>query len=163
VAKLTAAYQVVTAAGGRTALTLYYNPNCWSNRSHEMFTWAQANVPASMKTHLDYVLVSYYPEDCTNYWPSRATWQSVFDRLHQMFPNSQLGFGESGNSNDRDTVAQKVALLDRYCQLQIRGDNYVGGYFWWYYVEDALPYQGNPLWQTLAADMQVNRVRKGGR
>jgi hypothetical protein len=153
VAKITAAYQVVTAAGGRTALTLYYNPNCWSTASHEMFTWAKANVPAAMKAGLNYVLVSYYPEDCNNYWPSQATWQSVFDQLHQMFPHAQLGFGESGNSNDRDSVAQKVALLHRYYQLQIRGDNYAGGYFWWYYVEDALPYQGNPVWKALAADM----------
>ena len=145
--------QVVTDAGGRTALTLYYNPNCWEKKANEMFTWAQANVPAAMKAGLDYVFISYYPEDCNNYWPSQSGWQSVFDQLHQMFPNARLGFGESGNSNDRDSVAQKVALLNRYYQLQIQGDNYVGGYFWWYYVEDALPYQGNPVWQALAADM----------
>jgi hypothetical protein len=153
VAKITAAYQVITAAGGRTALTLYYNPDCWSNASHEMFTWAKANVPAAMKAGLNYVLISYYPEDCNNYWPSQTTWQSVFNRLHQMFPHAKLGFGESGNSNDRDSVAQKVALLHRYYRLQIQGDNYVGGYFWWYYVEDAVPYHGNLVWQALAADM----------
>jgi hypothetical protein len=153
VAKMTAAYQVVTAAGGRTALTLYYNPNCWSNANHEMFTWAKANVPPAMKAGLNYVFISYYPEDCNNYWPSPKGWQSVFDRLHEMFPNAKLGFGESGNSDDRDPRSQKIALLQRYYQLQIQGDNYVGGYFWWYYVEDALPYQGNPLWDTLAADM----------
>jgi hypothetical protein len=144
---------MVTAAGGRTALTLYFNPNCWSNANHEMFTWAKANVPAAMKAGLNYVLISYYPEDCNNYWPSQKGWQSVFDRLHQMFPKAKLGFGESGNSNDRDPPAQKIALLQHYYQLQIQGDNYVGGYFWWYYVEDTLPYQGNPLWETLAADM----------
>jgi hypothetical protein len=153
VAKMSAAYQAVTSAGGQTALTLYYNPNCWSSASHEMFAWANAHVPAAMKAGLDYVLISYYPEDCNNYWPSQATWQSVFDQLHQMFPNAKLGFGESGNSNDQDPVAQKVALLNQYYELQVQGDNYVGGYFWWYYVEDALPYQGNPVWQALAADM----------
>jgi hypothetical protein len=153
VAKITAAYQVVTAAGGRTALTLYYNPNCWSKASNEMFTWAQANIPAAIKAGLDYVFISYYPEDCNNYWPSQAGWQSVFDQLHRIFPTARLGFGESGNSNDRDTVAEKVALLHRYYQLQIHGDRYVGGYFWWYYVEDALPHRGNPIWQTLAAYM----------
>jgi hypothetical protein len=119
---------------------LYYNPDCWSKADHEMFTWAKANVRAGMKTQLNYVLVSYYPEDCNNYWPSQAAWQSVFDQLHRMFPNSKLGFGESGRGNDPDSVTKKVALLHRYYQLQIRGDNYVGGYFWWYYVEDALPY-----------------------
>jgi hypothetical protein len=153
VAKMNTAYQVVTDAGGRTALTLYYNPNCWEKKADEMFTWARANVPAAMKSGLDYVFISYYPEDCNNYWPSPSGWQSVFDQLHRMFPNARLGFGESGNSNDRDTTAQKVALLNRYYQLEIRGDDYVGGYFWWYYVEDALPYQGNPVWQALAATM----------
>jgi hypothetical protein len=153
VAKMQAAYQVVTAAGGRTALTLYYNPNCWEQPANEMFTWANANVPAAMKAGLNYVFISYYPEDCNNYWPSQATWQSVFDQLHQMFPKAQLGFGESGNSNDRDSVAQKIALLNRYYGLRINGDHYVGGYFWWYYVEDALPHHGNPIWQALAADI----------
>lgn len=153
VAKISAAYKVVTGAGGKTALTLYYNPNCWDMKANEMFTWAQANVPDDMKAGLDYVFISYYPEDCNNYWPSRSAWQSVFDQLHRMFPHAQLGFGESGNSNDRDSVAQKVALLDRYYQLQVRGDNYVGGYFWWYYVEDALPYQGNQVWSALATNM----------
>ena len=153
VAKIKAAYEVVSDAGGRTALTLYYNPNCWEKKANEMFTWAQANVPAAMKAGLDYVFISYYPEDCNNYWPSQSGWQSVFDQLHRMFPNAGLGFGESGNSSDHDVVAQKVALLNRYYQLQIQGDDYVGGLFWWYYVEDALPYQGNPVWQALAADM----------
>ena len=127
VAKIRAAYEVVSDAGGRTALTLYYNPNCWEKKANEMFTWAQANVPAAMKAGLDYVFISYYPEDCNNYWPSQSGWQSVFDQLHRMFPNAELGFGESGNSNDHDAVAQKVALLNRYYQLQIQGDDYVGG------------------------------------
>ena len=105
VAKISAAYDTVVAASGRTALTLYYNPNCWSTASNEMFTWAKANIPSAMKAGLDYVFISYYPEDCNNYWPSQSGWQSVFDRLHQMFPSAQLGFGESGNSNDRDPIA----------------------------------------------------------
>ena len=54
---------------------------------NEMFTWAQANIPAAMKAGLDYVFISYYPEDCNNYWPSQAGWQSVFDQLHRMFPD----------------------------------------------------------------------------
>ncbi len=153
VAKISAAYDEVVSAGGRTALTLYYDPNCWSAASHEMFTWAKANIPSAMKAGLDYVFISYYPEDCNNYWPSQSGWQSVFDRLHQMFPSAKLGFGESGNSNDHDPIAQKISLLNRYYQLHVTGDNYVGGYFWWYYVEDALPYLKNPLWHALSADI----------
>ncbi|HEX9548476.1 MAG TPA: hypothetical protein VF942_14140 [Acidimicrobiales bacterium] len=152
VAKIVAAYDRVSSSGQRTALTLYYNPDCWSNPANEMFRWASTNLPARIKSGLDYVFISYYPEDCNNYWPSQATWQSVFDQLHQMFPAARLGFGESGNSNDQDPVSQKITLLHRYYRLTINGDGYVGGYFWWYYVEDALPYLNNPLWHALATD-----------
>jgi hypothetical protein len=157
VAKITAAYDEVVSAGGKTALTLYYNPNCWSAPSHEMFTWAKANISPAMKAGLDYVFISYYPEDCNNYWPTSSGWQTVFNRLHQLFPKAKLGFGESGNSNDLDPIAEKISLLHRYYELHVAGDNYVGGYFWWYYVEDALPYLHNPLWRALADDMSAPR------
>jgi hypothetical protein len=149
VKKMTDAYDSVTAVGGATELTLYYNPNCWTKRSHEMFSWAAANVSPVMKTGLDYVLISYYPDDCNGYWPTQAGWQSVFDQLHAMFPNAMLGFGESGISTDRGSDAVKAALLSQYYDLRITGDNYVGGYFWWYYAEDAVPYVGNDVWNAL--------------
>ena len=150
VAKMTAAYDSVTATGGSTALTLYYNPDCWTKRSHEMIPWAQANIPATMKAGLNDVLISYYPDDCNNYWPTQAGWQSVFDQLHALFPNAKLGFGESGISTDKGSAATKAALLSKYYDLDITGDNYIGGYFWWYYAEDALPYQGNAVWNALS-------------
>jgi hypothetical protein len=153
VAKITDAYNSVTAVGGATALTLYYNPDCWSKRSHEMFTWAQAHIPAAMKAGLDDVLISYYPNDCNNYWPTQAGWQSVFDQLHAMFPSARLGFGESGISTDNGTPAVKAALLAKYYDLHITGDDYSGGYFWWYFAEDALPYQGNAVWNALQSAM----------
>jgi len=149
VAKITDAYDSVTAVGGTTALTLYYNPNCWTKRSHEMFTWAQANIPSSIKAGVDEVLISYYPDDCNDFWPTQAGWQSVFDQLHAMFPNARLGFGESGISTDRGSAAAKAALLTKYYTLHIAGDDYLGGYFWWYYAEDAVPYEGNAVWNAL--------------
>ncbi len=163
VAKITDAYESVTAVGGATELTLYYNPDCFTKPSHEMFTWAQANIPAFMKAALDDVLISYYPDDCHNYWPSPAGWQSVFDRLHTMFPNARIGFGESGISTDRGSSATKAALLSRYYSLAVSGDNYVGGYFWWYYAEDALPYQGNDVWNALDSAMTTGPTSGGGR
>jgi hypothetical protein len=149
VAKMTDAYDSVTAVGGTTALTLYYNPDCWTESSHQMFTWAQANIPATIKSGIDDVLISYYPDDCNNFWPSQAGWQSVFDHLHAMFPHARLGFGESGVSTDKGSPATKAALLSKYYTLSITGDNYAGGYFWWYYAEDALPYEGNVVWNAL--------------
>jgi hypothetical protein len=150
-AKITDAYNSVKAIGGKTELTLYYNPNCYTERSHEMFTWAQSHIPPSMKTGLDDVLISYYPDECHNYWPTPSGWKSVFDRLHAIFPNAHLGFGESGISSDQGSAASKAALLSQYYRLDVTGDNYAGGYFWWYFAEDAEPYQSNAIWDALSA------------
>jgi hypothetical protein len=48
VAKMTGAYDKVKAAGKTTELTPYYNAGCWEKSDHEMFTWAQANIPQRM-------------------------------------------------------------------------------------------------------------------
>ena len=58
-----------------------------------MFTWVDANIPARMKTGLDYLLVSYYEVDCGGYKPD---WQRVFSQLAAIFPNSKLGISEFG-------------------------------------------------------------------
>ncbi|HMN20065.1 MAG TPA: hypothetical protein PKA16_01600 [Ottowia sp.] len=141
VAKMTGAYDIAKGQGRTTALTLYYNEDCWEKRSNEMFTWAQANVPERMKQGLDYVLVSYYEEDCNNLKPD---WNAVFTKLAAMFPHARLGFGEVGTS-DPDA---KAAYLRRYYALKPAVANYVGGYFWWYFRQDMVP-ATKPLWRTL--------------
>lgn len=148
VAKVSNAFDQVKAAGRHTALTLYYNPNCWTQPDHEMFTWAQAQLPARVKQGVDVVLISYYEDDCNSYQPSQQQWQQVFDQLHSIFPNSALGFGETGTHSDA-SVAHKQDTMQRYYGLHITGDNYIGGYFWWYYAEDCLPATKAPLWPTL--------------
>lgn len=147
VAKISGAYDLVKARGKVTALTLYYNEDCWSRPSNEMFTWAQTNIPARMKQGLDYVLVSYYEEDCNGLKPD---WAAVFKRLAAMFPNSRIGFGEIGATDP----AIKADYLTRYYTMKIDEPNYIGGYFWWYYREDMVPWT-NPLWSTLNAAIQV--------
>jgi hypothetical protein len=151
-ADIRGAYDVVRAARRRTALTLSYEPNCAGDPFHDMWRWASRNVPRDMKTGLDYVFVSYYEEDCNGYRPSPAEWAAVFRRLHTMFPHAKLGFGEVG-ANQNDPVTFKVAYLNRYYRLRIDVPGYIGGYFWWYYAEDMIPYQANPLWHALAAAM----------
>ena len=141
VAKMSGAYDIAKGQGRTTALTLYYNQDCWSKRSNEMFTWAQANIPERMKQGLDYVLVSYYEEDCNNLKPD---WNAVFQRLSTMFPQARLGFGEVGTSK----AADKAAYLQRYYALKPPVPNYVGGYFWWYFKQDMVP-STKPLWTTL--------------
>lgn len=141
VAKMTNAYNIVQGQNKATALTLYYNQNCWEKPENEMFKWAAANVPAYMKQGLTYVFVSYYEEDCNNLKPN---WQAVFDKLHTMFPNSKIGFGEVGTSRK----TKKANYLTRYYGTKVTTPNYVGGYFWWYFRQDMVPYT-KTLWTTL--------------
>jgi hypothetical protein len=141
VAKVRGAFAEVEARGGSTAMTLYYNEGCWALPDHEMFTWAEANVPATMKDGLDYVFVSYYEDDCHGRQPD---WSRVFSRLAHMFPNSALGFGECGTAREAD----KRAYLTRYYGLRPDEGRFVGGYFWWYFSHDMVP-KSRPLWRVL--------------
>jgi hypothetical protein len=147
VAKISGAYDLVKARGKVAALTLYYNEDCWSRRSNEMFTWAQTNIPARMKQGLDYVLISYYEEDCNDLRPD---WPTVFAKLAAMFPNSKIGFGEVGTSDP----ARKADTLQRYYTMKINQPNYIGGHFWWYYREDMVPWT-LPLWSVLNTAIQA--------
>jgi len=141
VAKMTGAYDLVKQQGKVTELTLYYNQDCWEKSSNEMFTWAQNNIPDRMKTGLDYVLVSYYEDDCNGLQPD---WPTVFDRLAKMFPNSRIGFGEIGTL----TSSKKNEYIQRYYSTTINNSHYIGGYFWWYGRQDFVP-KTTTYWSTL--------------
>lgn len=154
VAKMTAAYDLVTAAGGHTELTLYGCSD--SGPAHDMLTWVGANLPARMRTGLDYVLVSYYDGDCS---APRTDWAAAFAELRAVFPTAGLGFGEIGHvdvhGNDLAgaDLPGATALLHRYYGMTPPVDGYVGGYFWWYFAEDMVP-MTRPLHAELAAAMQ---------
>jgi hypothetical protein len=141
VAKMTHAYDIVQSQNKATALTLYYNQGCWETPANEMFRWADTNVPAYMKQGLTYVFVSYYEDDCNGLQPN---WQAVFEKLHRMFPNSKIGFGEVGTARK----VKKEAYLDRYYRMKVSAPNYVGGHFWWYFRQDMVPHT-KALWSTL--------------
>ncbi len=140
-AKMVGAYERVKAAGKTTELTLYYNQGCAKHPGNEMFAWAEANIPERMKQGLDYVLVSYYEDDCKMLQPD---WPRVFRRLAVMFPRSKLGMGECGSKYK----SRKAAYIKRYYTMKIDEPRYVGGYFWWYYKQDMVPYT-KPLWSLL--------------
>ena len=140
-AKMVGAYDRVKAAGKTTELTLYYNRGCAKHPGNEMFAWADANVPERMKQGLDYVLVSYYEDDCKMLQPE---WPGVFRRLATMFPHSKLGMGECGSKYK----SRKADYIKRYYSMRIDEPRYVGGYFWWYYRQDMVPYT-KPLWRVL--------------
>jgi hypothetical protein len=143
VSKIRAAHEEVKAAKGRTALTLYYNQDCWADRRNEMFTWVEANLSAELRADLDYVWVSFYEDDCNGIQPD---WKAVFDRLGPLFPNSQLGFGECGTNR----ADKKVEYLRRWYTTRPDSPRFVGGYFWWYFSTDMVP-QTLPLWSELAS------------
>jgi hypothetical protein len=138
VAKMAGAFDIIHGAGGKTALTLYGCSD--TDARYDMITWATANVPARMKTGLDYVLVSFYEGDCGVAPPD---WQTKFAELRAIFPNAKLGFGEVGavdtNGDPITNPAIAGPYLERYYQLPITVAGYIGGHFWWYYVEDMLP------------------------
>jgi hypothetical protein len=50
-----------------------------------------------------------------------------------------------------------VDLLNRCYGLQIEYARYLTGCFWWYFVEDAVPNEGNPIWDALAHNMTADR------
>ena len=140
VAKINAAYNIVKAKNYKTELTLYYSKGCCVAKN-EMFYWVNKNLSTTMKNGLDYVLISYYEDDCSNLQPN---WQQVFDSLHAIFPNSKIGMGECGTTKSTN----KAAFINKYYKMNITTPKYVGGYFWWYYRQDCSPYT-KALWNTL--------------
>jgi hypothetical protein len=152
-AKLTEAYNDVSAAGKLSALTLYYNNGCGDGSSElSPLAFSSKYVPASVRDGLKYVLLSYYESDCNGIRPSAATWTAYFQQLHALYPNAKLGFGEIGLNNavQSKTLASAQSMVSYYYGLSINLPYYVGGYFWWYFKEDALPYTSKPLWTSLA-------------
>jgi hypothetical protein len=149
VAKAYDAYREVHAAGGASALTLYYEPPQTVTPGYEMVTWAQKNFASlpDMATGLNYVLVSYYEVDNKNIRPTQAQWSTIFTQLHAIFPNAKLGFGEIGLNRPFDkqskyTLAHVEGIMDYYYTLAPalpRGTQWAGGEFWWYAAEDFEP------------------------
>jgi len=132
VEKITYAYDEAVDRGLTTALTLYYNEDCWLYSWEEMLVWAAARLPTRMKSGLDYVLISYYEHDCNDLQPN---WDDVFQDVVDMFPNSKVGISECGTTVQND----KQEYMERYYSMDIDQPAYVGGYFWWYGKQDIVP------------------------
>lgn len=150
-AKVSAAYDIVAAAGKKTVLTLMYNeglgcanspPDCAESGQYEMYTWVQTHVPERMKHGVDYVLFSYYPANSPDFRPD---WKHEFAKIGGIFPHAKLGFGELGIEG---SDAGKAALIDEYYPMSIDHPRYIKGFFWWYFRQDMVPYT-KPLWGVL--------------
>lgn len=151
-AKIAEAYHAVAARRYRTALTLYYNIGCGDGSQELSPTeFSRKYVPGAVRDGLNYVLLSYYEQNCRGIRPSAAQWTSYFRRLHSLYPHARLGFGEIGLDNPATTktLATARSLIAYYYSLKIDLPSYIGGYFWWYYAEDCIPAASKSLWLVL--------------
>ena len=141
-AKVASAYRYIRDKHGLTALVPYYFPPGESTLS--MRDWLRTYLPDDLKQGLDYVLVSYYEDDNDGYQPN---WRQVFTELETLFSRAKLGIGECGTPSEHAPMARKLQLFQHYYSMPQYTPRYVGGYFWWYWAHDGVPYRDNPLWE----------------
>ncbi len=170
--KIKVAYQAVRAEGKKTALTFFYmgEPgdavNCIDAPGNDLFSWInrqfQLGLPAgsrdpvteSMRNSLDLVLVSWYPYGCFNIKPD---WSAIFARLATIFPNSNVGFGEIGTAKPEFGSQREIEMIREFYPMASRivlPPRYIGGYFWWNFVREMVPYQTSALFPVLKAAIQ---------
>jgi hypothetical protein len=144
-AKLTEAYRDVASAGGTTALTLYENSfgpeHCGDGQAEPTpVQFTERWVSPEVADGLDYVLLSYYPTQCGGEMPGDREVAGELERLHALYPNAMLGFGEVGlpHPASKRTLAQAAAIMQWAYSLDPGLPYYVGGYFWWYGWQDSL-------------------------
>ena len=107
-----------------------------------MENWLKKYIPADMKNGLDYVFISYYEDDNDSFQPK---WEDIFKNLEKIFPNSKLG---------NATNQSKIKMINHYYTMPKYTPNYVGGYFWWYWVQDCIPYKNNEVWLEIYKNMK---------
>jgi glycosyl hydrolase family 114 len=154
--KMIDAYNIVKGAGKVAELTLYYEPNPGCDTSlplqYDPMTWVDANVPANMKTGMDYVLVSFYQDNCPTYTPD---WNTIFANINSRFPNAKLGIGEWGYSLSKPNKTALTALIQEGYSIWPNVTNWAGGGFYWEYGLDAVPYDGTAgsIWNVINTAM----------
>ena len=138
-AKVVDAYDEAHKRGLKTAITLYYNTTCTSDPAAMMNAWTDTWLPDRVKNGVDYLLVSYYPDDCGG----TPDWLTTFNGLRLRFPKAKLGFGEIGINNP----ASKATFVRSFYGMKAPTTNFIGGYFYWYFKQDAVP-KSKPLWNV---------------
>ena len=143
---IVAAYRYLHALGCRTELTPYmFKPG---DQSIEMEDWLDAHVPEDMRQGLDAVLVSYYDDDNGG---EHEDWETMFDRLADLFPTAALGFGECGFAKPQAAGTAFNARVAAYYDLPRYHRRDVGGCFWWNWQEDCVPATNNTRWTAINA------------
>ncbi|SPF46907.1 hypothetical protein SBA1_690004 [Candidatus Sulfotelmatobacter kueseliae] len=158
------AYNTVKAAGKLAEMTLYYpgaGSGCDSPAAFDPITWTEANVPLNLRNGMDYVLLSYYHQDCTSGTdPSATTWGTFFTQVQNLFPNAKIGFGEWGYSSKKVTGSKLATLLSEGYSMDPYplpfSANWVSGVFFWEWADLAVPYNSSSgsVWEEVNTDMQ---------
>ena len=126
------------------AMTAYCTPP--GQADLDMVPWLTAYMPEELSDALTYLMVSYYEDDNEGYQPQ---WGTLFSELSAQYPHLLLAVGECGNTSPDATNASKAAMAARYYSMPRYVDQYVGGYFWWFFGQDCIPHQDNPVWQAI--------------
>ncbi len=158
-AKLVAAFDEVHVAGGTSALTLFaneYAPHHCGDGAAELtpVEFSERYVPAAVRDGISYVLESFYPTACRGLTtlPTVSAVAAEMRRLHRLYPNARVGFGELGlpAAVTPQTAARAKQVMAWGYALDPRLSYYVGGYFWWYAYEDC--FTGKRLLAASLAD-----------
>ena len=166
-AKVQAAYDVVEKENAhldlRSAVTLNYWPShdCYAHSWERTLDFAR-HMPRAVRRGVDFSFLSFYETACSpEARPSVGQFGHTFAQLKRIFPHARVGFGEVGAQRRSDGLASSPSLADKqrianryygmHDELRQRlGPRYVGGYFWWYYAQDAVPrHRPKSLWPTL--------------
>ena len=163
-AKVLAAYRVIAGEFHlRTAITLNYwsGPDCYAKPWEPTLAFAQG-MPAELREGTRLVLLSVYGTACSPpQHPDAAALARTLNRLARLFPNARLGIGEIGAQGIVDglpadpSLVEKQRIAQTYYgmqhELRLRvGNRFAGGYFWWYFRQDAVPRdKPETLWPEL--------------
>ena len=69
--------------------------------------------------------------------------------MENIFPNSKLGIGECGSTDENADEKTKLSMIRHYYGMPKYTKNFIGGYFWWYWVQDCVPHENNILWKEI--------------
>jgi hypothetical protein len=166
-AKVAAAFDVVerehAAEHLRSAITLNYWPSsdCYADPWERTLPFAR-QLPRRVRRGVDVVLLSFYETACSpRARPTASQFARTLRRLGRIFPHARVGLGEVGAQRRSDglsanpTLREKQRVAERYYGMHAAlrravGSRFLGGYFWWYYHQDAvLARPGRSLLPTL--------------
>jgi hypothetical protein len=110
--QIKAAYDFLEDKHAKTALTFYFNDDgerhSWSDikddQEYSVMTWLSKY--KSTFPHVDYVLISFWPDDNfakdektglrTSIRPTAGRWAQIFKQIQHDYPEAKVGFGEVG-------------------------------------------------------------------